>query len=143
MRIIHFCTRWLDNIFSLFIFLTILVLTGFTGYWIYALMRDAFHPDFVSILHNIAVTVVLLKAYRVLVFYFQKHHISIKYIMEISIIAPAVEIIFASSQQPMSVNILFGVFSLANLVLYLVFYERLTMIDKRERDPEIADSQRP
>ncbi len=64
-----------------------------------------------------------------LVSYFYDHHIDIKYVLEISFIAPAIEIIFAASQHSLALNIVFGVFSLASLLVYVLFYETITKID--------------
>jgi len=86
----------------------------------------------VSTVHDIALVIVLVKAYRVLLFYLEEHHISIKYIVGISIIAPAIEIIFATQNQTLPINILFGIFSVVNLVIYLQYYEKLSCIDKLE-----------
>lgn len=47
-----------------------------------------------SLLHFIAFTIVLVKAYKILMSYAKHQHVSIKYMVEISIIAAAVEIFF-------------------------------------------------
>lgn len=129
-----FLTRTINYSFSLFILIAIVVLVAFTGVKVYEIIRDFFNVSAIDIVHNTALLIVLVKAYRVLLFYFRKHHISIKYIVEISIIAPTIEIIFAYQNQPLPINILFGVFSLVNLTLYLLFYEKLTKIDEQERE---------
>lgn len=76
----------------------------------------------IELLHTIAFTIVLVKAYKILVSYAQKRHVSIKYLVEISIIAPTIEIVFNSQKYPIEFNIMFGVFAFANLIAYLHFY---------------------
>ncbi len=138
MKIHQMITKYITGIvnylFSLCILVAIVVLLVFTMMQVYNLVIDLFNLSAIDVIHSIALIIVLVKAYRVLLFYFRKHHISIKYIVEISIIAPAIEIIFAHQNQSLPINILFGVFSLASLALYLAFHEKLTTIDKRERE---------
>ncbi|MDZ4216731.1 MAG: hypothetical protein U1C97_00245, partial [Candidatus Gracilibacteria bacterium] len=86
--------------------------------------------------HDVAYIIVLVKAFRVLLFYLQTQHLSIKYLIEISIIAPAIEIIFASANFSFSMNLLFVVFSLSNLIIYLTYYEKLSLIDQERYDRE-------
>lgn len=76
----------------------------------------------VDLLHTIAFTIVLVKAYKILISYAQKRHVSIKYLVEISIIAPTIEIVFNSQKYPIEFNIFFGVFAFLNLIAYLHFY---------------------
>ena len=76
----------------------------------------------VDLLHTIAFTIVLVKAYKILISYAQKRHVSIKYLIEIAIIAPTIEIVFNSTKYPIEVNVLFALFAFANLLAYLHFY---------------------
>lgn len=76
----------------------------------------------IELLHTIAFTIVLVKAYKILISYAQKRHVSIKYLVEISIIAPTIEIVFNSQKYPIEFNVFFGVFALLNLIAYLHFY---------------------
>ena len=80
------------------------------------------------LLHAIAFTIVLVKAYRILISYVQTHHLNIKFLVEISIIAPAVEVVFNSQEYSVAMNALFVVFGLANLLVYVYFYDRLKQI---------------
>ncbi len=75
-----------------------------------------------DLLHTIAFTIVLVKAYKILISYAQKRHVSIKYLIEIAIIAPTIEIVFNSTKYPIEVSALFAIFALANLITYLHFY---------------------
>jgi len=76
----------------------------------------------IDLLHTIAFTIVLVKAYKILISYAQNRHVSIKYLIEIAIIAPTIEIVFNSTKYPIEANILFAVFAFANLIAYLYFY---------------------
>lgn len=126
----HQVAVWTDNIVSFFIFITIVGLLVYMGFRLYELYLSLFVFDLQQILHEVAFLIVFVKAYRLLIFYLENHHVSIKYIMEISIIAPAIELIFATGNQPLQVNILFGLFSFANLIVYLVYYRRLCEADQ-------------
>jgi uncharacterized membrane protein (DUF373 family) len=76
----------------------------------------------IDLLHTIAFTIVLVKAYKILISYAERRHVSIKYLIEIAIIAPTIEIVFNSTKYPIEANILFAVFAFANLIAYLYFY---------------------
>lgn len=76
----------------------------------------------VDLLHTIAFTIVLVKAYKILISYAQKSHVSIKYLIEIAIIAPTIEIVFNTSHYSIELLALFAIFAFANLLAYLFFY---------------------
>lgn len=94
--------------------------------------ESLFNTTTISIVHDVALVIVLVKAYRVLYEYFKDQHVSMKYILEISFIAPAIEIVFAHGNQALQVNILFALFSLASLVVYLIFYDKLVYIESHD-----------
>lgn len=128
-----------NTVVSFLIFITILLLIFYMGYRVYLIALDVIYFEVQKILHNIAFLIVLIKAYKLLLFYLERHHVSIKYIMEIAIIASTVEIIFANSTHDLSTNILFAFFSIANLVVYLYFYRKLCDADEGgEMEPEEA-----
>lgn len=83
-----------------------------------------------GLLHTIAFAIVLVKAYKILVSYADTHHINLKYLIEIAIIAPTVELLFNSFSYSLGMNILFGLFAFGNMVLYLFFYPRLKEVSK-------------
>lgn len=76
-----------------------------------------------GLLHTIAFTIVLVKAYKILVAYAETRHINIKYLVEIAIIAPTIELIFNSRNYSFEINALFAVFAFSNLIAYLFFYK--------------------
>ncbi len=116
---------------SLIIFTTILLLLAFGSIKLYDIAMSLLHGggDTIVFLHSIAIIIVVLKAYRVLVFYLDTLHVSIKYIVEISIIAPAIELIFAPQGQNLWLTAIMGAFALINLVIYLSYHEKLTESD--------------
>jgi len=81
-----------------------------------------------QLLHTIAFTIVLVKAYKILISYAQTRHINIKFLIEISIIAPTIEIIFNSRNYALEVNALFALFAFLNLVAYLFFYKTIKTV---------------
>lgn len=92
-----------------------------------------------SLLHTIAFTIVLVKAYKILIAYAETRHINLKFLVEISIIGPTIELIFNSRSYPLEINILFASFAFLNLVAYLYFYKTLKTVSgdyERERTVE-------
>lgn len=83
-----------------------------------------------GLLHTIAFTIVLVKAYKILIAYAETRHINIKYIAEISIIAPTIELIFNSRNYSLEVNTMFAVFAFCNLVAYLFFYKTIKIVSE-------------
>lgn len=82
-----------------------------------------------ELLHTIAFTIVLVKAYKILIAYAETRHINVKYIVEISIIAPVIELVFNSRNYPFEVNALFAGFAFLNLVAYLFFYKTVKLVN--------------
>jgi uncharacterized membrane protein (DUF373 family) len=101
--------------------------------------RDLLELD---LLHTIAFTIVLVKAYKILISYAQKRHVSIKYLVEIAIIAPTIEIVFNSTKYPIEVNILFAVFAFANLIAYLFFYSTIKHVSN-DYDHDMCEPPEP
>ncbi len=81
-----------------------------------------------ELLHTIAFTIVLVKAYKILLAYAETRAINIKFLIEIAIIAPTIELIFNARSYPFEVNVLFATFSFANLVAYLFFYHTVKTV---------------
>jgi uncharacterized membrane protein (DUF373 family) len=118
-----------DKMISLIILLTIFIVIFFSGFEFYKLYVHFSDIQAEDVLHAIALTIVFVKAYRMLLYYLRCHHISVKYIVEISIIAPAVELIFAAENRALEINILFAFFSIAMLVVYLIFYKQIDSLN--------------
>ena len=94
---------WLDRFFSLVVFIVILLLAAYTGIVLWMGSQEIFIHLFsgvgeeerqLRILHAVARTILVLKAYRILVSYLRSHHVTVKYILEIAIIASVVELFF-------------------------------------------------
>ncbi len=81
-----------------------------------------------NLLHTIAFTIVLVKAYKILIAYAETRHINLKFLVEIAIIAPTIELIFNARAYSLEVNALFAVFAFVNLVAYLYFYHTLKTV---------------
>lgn len=76
-------------------------------------------------LHNVAVLLILMKAYRILVEYMKHHHIDIKFMVEIGIIACILELLFNSSEYTEHMQTLFAVIAVTFLGFYSFRYENL------------------
>lgn len=81
-----------------------------------------------QLLHTITFTFVLVKAYKILISFAHTRHINIKLLIEIAIIAPTIEIIFNLKNHTFETNIFLGLFALANLLLYLIFYKTIKTV---------------
>lgn len=129
-------TPTLDTIFSLFVLATICLLASYMTvrigtqammFFDHVAMGKYLDMEFMDdhskrALHAIAEVLILIKAYRILVSYLKTHHISVEYIVEISIIASAIELLFAADTHSVYTQAIFAVFGLANLLVYLYFF---------------------
>jgi len=80
------------------------------------------------VIHAIAFTIVLIKAYKILIAYAETQHINIKFLVEIAIIGPTIELLFNSQRYDFYTNLLFAGFAFANLAIYLYFYSTLKRV---------------
>lgn len=87
-------------------------------------------PKSRNLLHDIAFILVFVKAIKMLIAYLQTDRIAITYLVEISIIAPAIEIIFAADRHSPVLLTIIGVFGMANLLVYILLHEKLVLADK-------------
>ncbi len=74
-------------------------------------------------LHNIAVLIILMKAYRILVEYMRNHHINIKYMVEIGIVACVLELLFNFKQYTPDMQMLLAGISVSFLAIYAFRYD--------------------
>lgn len=74
-------------------------------------------------LHNIAVLIILMKAYRILVEYMRYHHINIKYMVEIGIVACTLELLFNAQHYSEDMRIVLAGLAVAFLAIYAFRYE--------------------
>ena len=74
-----------------------------------------------EILSVITIILVLVKSFKILVWYSKHHHIAIKDLVEIAIIALLMEVVFNFWIHSMAINWLFAVFWTALLIVYAIF----------------------
>lgn len=79
-----------------------------------------------QILNIVTFILVLVKSFKILVSYSRKHHIAIKDLVEISIIALLMEVVFNFWIHSMKINILFSILWVALVIAYgMIPYFRL------------------
>jgi uncharacterized membrane protein (DUF373 family) len=81
-------------------------------------------------LHNIAVLLILMKAYRILVEYMKFHHIDIKFMVEIGIITVVLELLFNSQQYTEDMRIVMVSMAVTFLAIYAFRYDTLVKATK-------------
>lgn len=87
----------------------------------------------VETLHGLALAFVFYKAFRVMLAYAESGHLSLKYTLEIAIIAPIVEIVFNWQRLPIELAAIFALFAILTSTVYLFFYPVLRQVDKDYR----------
>lgn len=149
-------THVLDLLVSFFVLVTALVLVMYMGvsilHGIISFIpsikillfpgehaREVINNANADLLHSVVFIIVLLKAYRILIDYACTHHLSIKFMMEIIIIATSVEVVFSSDSYSPIVLAVFVVFGLGNLLLYLIYNDKIKEIGE-EYNKEHSDS---
>ena len=76
-------------------------------------------------LHNIAILLILMKAYRILVEYMRHHHIDIKFMVEITIIACVLELLFNYDKYTGHMQLLLAGMAVTFAALYAFKYDTL------------------
>ncbi|MCP5303592.1 MAG: phosphate-starvation-inducible PsiE family protein [Pseudomonadales bacterium] len=74
-------------------------------------------------LHNIAILLILMKAYRILVEYMRYHHIDIKFMMEIAIIACVLELLFNNDKYSDHMQLVLAGLAVLFAAIYAFRYE--------------------
>lgn len=74
-----------------------------------------------EVLSVVTIILVLVKAFKILISYSKHHHIEIKPLVEIAIIALLMEVVFNFWAHSMPINWLFAVFWLGLLIIYAAF----------------------
>jgi uncharacterized membrane protein (DUF373 family) len=120
------CLHLLQWSIWLLTFTVLLMLLMYSGIFVFELSLKVLDHSVIAILHDIAFFVVLLKAYKVLYSYLEHGSVAIKYIVEISIVAPLIEVIFAFDKHPFFISIFLGIFGLAALIIYSLLFDRIS-----------------
>ena len=81
-------------------------------------------------LHNIAVLLILMKAYRILVEYMRYHHIDLKYMVEIGIIACILELLFNFQGYTEDMRMILAAMAVAFLGIYAFKYDSFVKATK-------------
>ncbi len=74
-----------------------------------------------EVLSVVTIILVLVKSFKILISYSKHHHIEIKPLVEIAIIALLMEVVFNFWAHSMQINWLFAIFGLGLLVIYATF----------------------
>ena len=120
----------IDPLVSFIAFAAIVGVVFFAGWQIAEMFQHIFAQDTKGVFHSIALVILLIKAYKLLFFYMESHHVSIRYVLEIAIIAPTIELVFAPGNASLELNILYAVFGIASAIVYLKFYQELHSADR-------------
>lgn len=81
-------------------------------------------------LHNVAVLLILMKAYRILVEYMRYHHIDIKFMIEIAIIACVLELLFNFASYSIEMRYILAGLAVAFAGFYVFGYKSLKQASK-------------
>lgn len=81
-------------------------------------------------LHNIAVLLILMKAYRILVEYMKYHHIDIKFMVEIGIVTCVLELLFNYQNYTEDMRMVLAGLAISFLVVYAFKYDTLLKATK-------------
>jgi len=119
---------FLNTFVSFLIFLVLLALLFYMCLRVWNILENAYSGNFEHTLHDAIYIIVLVKAYKILLAYIQHHHIHIRYVLEVAIIAPIIEIVFVADAMSWYSMAVFGIFSLSALVIYFIFYDKVRQI---------------
>lgn len=133
---IKYLFRGMNFVVSFFVLGLTLVLLYYMiarlGEMVYQILSRSFLSphDSENLLSELAYAIVLIKAYTILRSYLKTHQLNIKFLIEIAIIASVIEVIFNWQAHTMLMNGIFSLFGMTNLLLYLIYYDKLDFISK-------------
>jgi uncharacterized membrane protein (DUF373 family) len=116
---------FVEDMLRVMIFLLIVTLLLYAGLDVVRLFMGVGILPVSEMLHDVAFFLVLVKAYNVLLAYLEKGHVSVRYVIEIAIIASFIEVVFAFSARDIWSNVFLGVFGVVTLLIYLVFSQKI------------------
>jgi len=90
-------------------------------------------------LHNIAILLILMKAYRVLVEYMRYHHIDLKFMVEITIIACVLELLFNYQKYTADMRWILFLLGFSFLAIYAFKYDTFVQAKKTSRKEMLND----
>lgn len=145
IKVLNFCVSFVAFITAsaLVLFMLVGFVTGI--YDIVLIMMDTvfmepierqlvFNTVNTEFLHTIAVLIILMKAYRILVEYMRYHHIDIKYIVEIGIIACVLELLFNYGDYSEDMRLIMLGLGIGFLSVYAFRYDTLKKAMKDTQD---------
>jgi len=105
--------------------------------------QEIFQGINADFLHTVAVLLILMKSYRILVEYMKYHHIDIKFMVEIAIIASVMELLFNYSYYTEDMRIILLGLGVGFLALYVFKYDTLVraMENSKEEMHRLKDAQ--
>ena len=133
--IIEKTTKYLDKLVSLIVLLVALRLVLYMLTNLIVVIQDMAGGHFWLSGHNdeildwIVLYIIMVKAYKILVSYARYHHVSIRYVTELVIVACFIELIFEQNLTDV-IRALLGLVGIASLFLYLYFYQTLKSFDE-------------
>ena len=86
-----------------------------------------------EVLHDLAMAFVFYKAFRVVLSYAQSGHVSLKFMFEIAIVGPIVEIVFNVRTFSTDTAMLLGGFAAIMSIIYLYFYKTIKLIESDQQ----------
>lgn len=96
--------------------------------WDASTLGDVFvAPD--GVIHAVPITIILIKAYKILLEYAKTQHVNIKYVLEIAITAPVVEIIFNFTGYDHVQLVFMWGFAVVMSLIYLYFYPTIKQVE--------------
>jgi len=93
-------------------------------------------------LHNVAILIVLMKAYRILVEYMRFRHIDMKFMLEIGIIACLLELLFNSMTYTDHMQMVLAFLAIGLVTVYAFKYETFVKSKKDSQKEFAKDSLR-
>ncbi len=139
-----FIVSWFMYWIAIFLvlFMCIFVVNGIYGFMIkLPNMLELYRMDYTyeiakhkqlieaSLLHFISFSVILVKAYKILISYAKHHHVSVEYIVEISIITSALEVLFNTRAYDNIILVIFWAFWIINLIVYMYYIKNFKNLE--------------
>ncbi|WP_297512556.1 phosphate-starvation-inducible PsiE family protein [Thermococcus sp.] len=117
--------KWLSVLFDMVVIGLATITMGYVVYLMFNLITESFHAfNIEEILHQIVLVVIFLEIFELLTMYVKEHHVSMRNVVELGVLAMVRKIIITLDYNQLGWQTLFGMAALIFVMGWIYVQER-------------------
>ncbi|MEO2152021.1 MAG: phosphate-starvation-inducible PsiE family protein [Thermococcus sp.] len=117
--------KWLSVLFDMVVIGLATITMGYVVYLMFNLITESFHAfNIEEILHQIVLVVIFLEIFELLTMYVKEHHVSMRNVVELGVLAMVRKIIITLDYNQLGWQTLFGMAALIFVLGWIYVQER-------------------